>query len=181
MLFKGRSCGRSRASALDDVNGKSSASPRGPGSGSGSGTLYGCEWVASCTALCSRTHHVRTCPPPNCSCSSRSPHSPSCLPLTWSPRLRMLCRCQALPAFRRLARWLHASSSRRRDLFDSSTVDRLSDQVDVCIVGAGPAGVSAAIRLKQLEQENGREIRVFVLENGAEVGAHTLLSCASIR
>ena len=45
---------------------------------------------------------------------------------------------------------------------------------DVLIVGAGPAGLSAAIRLKQLASEAQREISVCVLEKGAEVGAHIL-------
>lgn len=54
--------------------------------------------------------------------------------------------------------------------FDPKTVERAEDDVDVCIVGAGPAGLSAAIRLKQLEKEKGREIRVVVLEKGPEVG-----------
>lgn len=45
---------------------------------------------------------------------------------------------------------------------------------DVCIVGAGPAGLAAAIRLKQLAAEKGSEVSVCVLEKGAEVGAHTL-------
>ena len=45
---------------------------------------------------------------------------------------------------------------------------------DVLIVGAGPAGLSAAIRLKQLAIESGKEISVCVLEKGAEVGAHIL-------
>ncbi len=45
---------------------------------------------------------------------------------------------------------------------------------DVVIVGAGPAGLSAAIRLKQLAAEAGREIGVCVLEKGSEVGAHIL-------
>jgi len=49
-------------------------------------------------------------------------------------------------------------------------VERAEDDVDVCIVGGGPAGLSAAIRLKQLEAEQGREIRVVVLEKGGEVG-----------
>ena len=45
---------------------------------------------------------------------------------------------------------------------------------DVLIVGAGPAGLAAAIRLKQLAQKTGQELSVCVLEKGAEVGAHIL-------
>lgn len=45
---------------------------------------------------------------------------------------------------------------------------------DVVIVGAGPAGLSAAIRLKQLAEKQGREISVCVLEKGSEPGAHIL-------
>src|SRR5204862_7928893 len=45
---------------------------------------------------------------------------------------------------------------------------------DVVIVGAGPAGLSAAIRLKQLANQAGHELGVCVLEKGSEVGAHIL-------
>ena len=45
---------------------------------------------------------------------------------------------------------------------------------DILVVGAGPAGLSAAIRLKQLALESGREISVCVLEKGAAVGAHII-------
>ncbi|GGX63906.1 electron transfer flavoprotein-ubiquinone oxidoreductase [Litorimonas cladophorae] len=53
---------------------------------------------------------------------------------------------------------------------DDSTVERESMEYDVVIVGAGPAGLSAAIRLKQ----NNPETSVVVLEKGSEVGAHIL-------
>jgi electron-transferring-flavoprotein dehydrogenase len=70
-------------------------------------------------------------------------------------------------------RAIRSSLCLRNEFVDPGSIERVSDEVDICIVGGGPAGLSAAIRLKQLEQERGKEVRVVVIEKGSEIGEYT--------
>jgi electron-transferring-flavoprotein dehydrogenase len=59
-------------------------------------------------------------------------------------------------------------------LVEERTMDREAMEFDVLIVGAGPAGLSAAIRIKQVAAAANQEVSVCVIEKGSEVGAHIL-------
>lgn len=96
-----------------------------------------------------------------------APTRPRCAATTFS-----LLACSTLRTFSTTRPKYFATAD---DSFDPKTVERESDEVDVCIIGGGPAGLSAAIRLKQLANENGNEdFRVLLLEKAGEIGAHIL-------
>lgn len=89
---------------------------------------------------------------------------------------RCSSRCPRPAVWAGAARALSASRHTRSAADDDVLLRgaRESMAYDVVIVGAGPAGLGASIRMKQLAKAAGKELSVCVVEKGAEVGAHIL-------
>ncbi|CAI5759961.1 unnamed protein product [Candida verbasci] len=66
-----------------------------------------------------------------------------------------------------ISRWTFQYIPKR---FNSIPVERVKDFVDVCIIGGGPSGLSTAIKLKQLDQND--SLRVMILEKSSDFGSH---------
>ena len=59
-------------------------------------------------------------------------------------------------------------------LCEGVDMEHVADEIDVMIVGGDPAGLSAAIRIKQLCKQEGKDLRVCLVEKGPYIGARTL-------
>ena len=81
---------------------------------------------------------------------------------------------KSLLKFGSLGRTIRAKLRIDRTTTSVITTERERMYYDVVTIGAGPSGLSAAIRLKQLAIQNGVDISVCVVEKGAEAGSHIL-------
>lgn len=108
-------------------------------------------------------------PPATLCRASLALKSPNALVLTRGFSNTRFSRFQTAPIRRKEIPFEELSEEDQQTL----TEERAADYVDVCIVGAGPAGLATAIKLKQLDNEEGSgEMRVVVLEKAPDFGSH---------
>ena len=69
---------------------------------------------------------------------------------------------------KRLIKQIHRFSTGSQVILNQ---ERFAEEVDVCIVGGGPAGLSAAIRIRQKSIQEGKEVRVMLVEKGSDIGS----------
>jgi len=90
------------------------------------------------------------------------------------PQISRLCKRHLSSAPRTITTHYTMIDRATDERWQDVEMERYADEVDVAIVGGGPAGLAAAIRLMQNAQREGAEIRVCVIEKGPEIGSHTL-------
>ncbi|KAH7420630.1 hypothetical protein KP509_13G014800 [Ceratopteris richardii] len=89
-------------------------------------------------------------------------------------RLASVARAGAVPLPNRLRTFSWGALQKIGFCCKTSVDERERMDYDIVIVGAGPAGLSAAIKLKQLSGKHDKPLSVCVIEKGAEVGAHII-------
>ncbi|XP_058054408.1 electron transfer flavoprotein-ubiquinone oxidoreductase, mitochondrial [Anopheles bellator] len=89
---------------------------------------------------------------------------------------RQQCRCfsDASAQFPKITTHYTIKPRDKDSRWTEVDMERFVDEADILIVGGGPAGLSAAIRAKQIATESGQELRVCLVEKAAEVGGHIL-------
>lgn len=93
--------------------------------------------------------------------------------LKFAKQIKILSRCYS-QEFPKITTHYTVCPREKDPRWKDVNMERFSDETDVLIVGGGPAGMSAAIRLKQLAEKEGKELRVCLVEKAGEVGGHIL-------
>jgi electron-transferring-flavoprotein dehydrogenase len=93
--------------------------------------------------------------------------------LKFAQNLRTLARCYS-EQFPKITTHYTVVPREQDPRWKEVNMERFGDETDILIIGGGPAGLSAAIRAKQLAEKDGKELRVCVVEKASQVGGHIL-------